>query len=321
MRILKNTTRSYMTIWWVIGGLFCVSPLAGQQPSVRAASDAALKISLELPHNRVRVGDAIALFIRLKNTSNVLRQVVQTDPVRDYDCRIKDDFGHVIPLSEYEQNIRKFFAGSARTVEIQPGAETNSVINIARLHSLAVGTYKISCSYLLAGMSTDPRGDSTSIVSNTTELVVYADTETMPYKRKSRMIVLQTDLPVAVVKEGSPVWLRLRIENTSSLTVSLDEWTPLAEYSFEVLRNGQPPALPLTGIARRRREAALLSVPDRLEVLPRQSNTNVLDISTLFDLSVPGTYQITASRSVLDSGDAEESTASSEPVLLTISRQ
>ncbi len=92
---------------------------------------------------------------------------------------------------------------------------------------------------------------------------------------------------------GQPVALTLRLRNPGPAAVSVLTWgTPFEEAwlqpFLEVQRDGQP--VPYGGASVKRGDP---TADEYLRLAPRQSRTARLDLTEVFDLTVPGRYTVT----------------------------
>jgi hypothetical protein len=121
----------------------------------------------------------------------------------------------------------------------------------------------------------------------------------------STRLQLRAEMETATVKLGAPVVVKFRLKNAYSAAIRIgDTWEP---YDYELLvtdaSGGEPPR---TAVGQRifRGEYGVLH-SDSIDLQPGQEIEATLDISTIYQLTQPGTYSVRAMRNKIF-GDAAE---------------
>lgn len=108
---------------------------------------------------------------------------------------------------------------------------------------------------------------------------------------------------------GAPAWVSLELRNNSSKLLEVGVSTPAQDFQLELFFGRRPVARTVYG-ARVREEQGKLTIK---ELQPNESYRSSLDLSEIFEMDTPGTYELFAFRELLDPATNQWKKISSTP--------
>lgn len=245
------------------------------------------QLSARLEKQEVSIGEAIRLKLTIRNTADKERPLTETYPEDEYKLEIKNKSGERPPLTEAGQLIRtnEGTYTSITGLRFAPGQEQQSTIRVDTLYDLTVpGIYLITARRGVSKLDNIKAG--AEVVSNTVTLIVREGFQ------------LSARLEKQEVKFGEPVLLHLTLKNMTQDYLPLAHTIPHGEYKLDItIQEGKNPPLTKFGQSLQQKEAAGNS-GSGLVLAPGQEQQEVVRVDQMYDLSVPGAYFITASRTI-----------------------